>query len=92
MSIMVNADRSEQARTKGKFCPVGNTISRAAGAAVVVRSTPWSVIGPEESNGAHNGALGSRTVDLCTSGHGHRGESRDCGGETHLEEHWDAGR
>lgn len=84
---MVGAPRSEQARTKGKFCPVRNTISRAAGAAVVVRSTPRPVIGPEKSNGAHDSAFGARTVDLCTSGHGHGGESRDCGGETHLEEH-----
>ena len=87
MSAMGKNHRSQVTHTQGKLSPVRNTTSRATGAGVVVRSTPGPIIGPEEGNRAHCGALGARTVNLCPDTHGQRGDSRDCGSETHLEDH-----
>lgn len=80
-------DCSNSTLTNGKLSSVRDTFSRATRPGIVVRSTPRPVTRPQESNRAHSGALCARTVDFCPGGHGERAESRERGGETHLEGH-----
>lgn len=56
--------------TERELGPVGDTAGAATRATVVIGSTPRPVIGPKESDRAHDGSLVTLAVHLGADAHG----------------------